>query len=494
MNPHCSITDAMDDHQLLGAALGDAESWATWRVILKAAFALPLDAAELETFHLVAGDRQPPSKRVNELWVVAGRRGGKTRMAALVASYLAGFIDHSPRLAPGETGHVLALAPSRSQAGVMRDYVGGFLHASPILRQLVQSETREEIKLSGNIAVGIHAASHRTVRGRTLAATVFDEAAFWRDETSAAPDLEIYRAILPALASTGGMLIGISSPYRQAGLLYQKHREHFGKDGDDVLVIQAPTSVLNPTLDVSIMDRARKSDPEAARSEWDAMFRADLAGLLADEWVDAAIDSSRPPELPPQRGNRYVAFTDPSGGRKDRFTLCIGHADGGVFVADVIRGRKPPFDPKDVVAEYAALCKEYGIREIHGDNYAGEWVSAAFEDAGLRYVRSELARSGLYLEAVPAFSREAVRIPDHAQLSRELRLLERRTSRTGRDSVDHPANGSDDYANALAGALWLGLRKRSTYSLAGVNGPDKPARRNSPLFSIPGGYGRPTFF
>jgi hypothetical protein len=38
-----SIDEALTDPNLLGAALGDIESWQAWRVILKAAFALPLD-------------------------------------------------------------------------------------------------------------------------------------------------------------------------------------------------------------------------------------------------------------------------------------------------------------------------------------------------------------------------------------------------------------------------------------------------------------------
>jgi hypothetical protein len=45
-------------------------------------------------------------------------------------------------------------------------------------------------------------------------------------------------------------------------------------------------------------------------------------------------------------------------------------------------------------------------------------------------------------------------------LIRELRLLERRTSRSGKDSVDHPQNGSDDHANAFAGAMYLAMRKK----------------------------------
>ena len=32
-------------------------------------------------------------------------------LAAAVASYLAAFVDHKPRLAPGEIGYVLSLSP-----------------------------------------------------------------------------------------------------------------------------------------------------------------------------------------------------------------------------------------------------------------------------------------------------------------------------------------------------------------------------------------------
>ena len=54
---------------------------------------------------------------------------------------------------------------------------------------------------------------------------ILDELAFWRDETSATPDEQTYRAILPALASIpGSILIGISSPYRRNGLLWRKYR------------------------------------------------------------------------------------------------------------------------------------------------------------------------------------------------------------------------------------------------------------------------------
>ena len=64
------------------------------------------------------------------------------------------------------------------------------------------------------------------------------------------------------------------------------------------------------------------------------------------------------------------------------------------------------------------------------------------------------------LEALPHFNRGAVSIPITRLLLRELRGLERRVHRSGKDSVDHGAHGCDDYANALCGAIYPSLSTR----------------------------------
>jgi hypothetical protein len=92
---------------------------------------------------------------------------------------------------------------------------------------------------------------------------------------------------------------------------------------------------------------------------------------------------------------------------------------------------------------------------VTGDYYAAEWTAGAFREAGAEYLQSKLVRSELYLAGLPLFTTGVVGIPNIAPLLRELRLLERRTARSGRDVVDHCVGGSDDFANALFGALHL---------------------------------------
>lgn len=100
-----------------------------------------------------------------------------------------------------------------------------------------------------------------------------------------------------------------------------------------------------------------------------------------------------------------------------------------------------------------------------------------------------MSKSQLYLEGLPAFTRGQVELPPSPVLLKELRFLERRTSRIGRDVVDHGRHGHDDHANALFGCLRL-LTKPSRGIISGhmtgagggfvIPCPPRPPRLFSP--------------
>ena len=86
----------MDDPGLFAPWFAGA-SWDGWRAVLKAAFALPMSEEERALFRTLA-DREPPSKQVRELWVIAGRRAGKDSIASLIAAHCAALFDQQHRL------------------------------------------------------------------------------------------------------------------------------------------------------------------------------------------------------------------------------------------------------------------------------------------------------------------------------------------------------------------------------------------------------------
>ncbi|TIL85777.1 MAG: hypothetical protein E5Y73_28505 [Mesorhizobium sp.] len=174
---HETIDDALADPLLLGAALGDLASWSTWRAIFRAAWGQSLTEDELDLLAELAGPaRSPPIERVRELWVLAGRRGGKSRAAALVASYVA-MQDHSAKLAPGETGFIVVMSPTKDQSKTIFNYIKAFFAASPVLRQMVVNHNSDEIELDNGVTIAVTTNSFRTVRSRSLLCAIFDETA-----------------------------------------------------------------------------------------------------------------------------------------------------------------------------------------------------------------------------------------------------------------------------------------------------------------------------
>src|SRR2546428_3175317 len=65
------------------------ESWAAWKVYLKAAFALPMTPEELTVYAKHTGRSAPPASPSREVWTIAGRRRGKSSIAALAACFVA---------------------------------------------------------------------------------------------------------------------------------------------------------------------------------------------------------------------------------------------------------------------------------------------------------------------------------------------------------------------------------------------------------------------
>jgi hypothetical protein len=368
-------------------------------------------------------------------------------------------------LTAGETGVVAIIASDRDQARNSLRYLKG-LAKHPLVAPYVAEVKRDSVTFKTGAEVRVVTASWRATRGYTFLDAVLEECAFYQDEASADPDVELLAAVRPGLLTVSDARVyAISSPYARRGILHAAVTEHWGRDGDDVLIFNGSSASFNPTLNLGTIQRAFEEDAARAASEYGSeglvSFRSDVASLFDVAALDACVVRGRY-EVPPDLSTtRYVSFVDVSGGSADSFTACVAHCEtDGLVVVDAIREWKARFDP-DVVTGYCVeLVKAYGCTTVQGDKYGAAWVTSRFARHDIQYDPAPQSKSDIYLASLPVFNSGRVQLLDLPRAISQLAQLERTTGRgTGRDVIDHPpgAGCHDDVANALAGAIVLAL-------------------------------------
>jgi hypothetical protein len=474
-----NIIQAFDDPNVFGGHFRGG-TWDAWRTFLAALFALPLAPEQIGIYQRHTGRSAPSTEPAQEAWLVCGRRAGKSLILATIAVFLAAFCDWRPFLGPGEFATIMIIARDRRQARVIKRFITGLLHAVPMLRQIIEDETAESVRVRNHVAIEIHTASFRSTRGYTIVAALLDEIAFWpTDEGRAEPDVEVINAIKPGMATIPkAMLLCASSPHARRGALWHAHRKHFGKDDDPILVWQAATRDMNSSVPQSFIDAHTADDPARAQAEYLAQFRTDVEGFVPPEIVEACVGDFH--EMLPVTDFVYSGFVDPSGGSDAAMTLAIGHKTTTPekrILIDVIREVRPPFDPAAVVKNFADLFKTYHISKVFGDHYGGEFVKEPFRKQGISYEVCKTPKSDLFRDLLPLLNSRHIILPQHDRLIAQIVGLERHVSRAGKDSIAHAPQGQDDLVNAVAGCA-AALHKSLYYSSL-YDDDDDPDGRNA---------------
>ena len=377
----------------------------------------------------------------------------------MVAAYEAVCTGAADKLAKGEEGVVCVVSPTRRQSRVVKNYVRSIFEA-PLLSQELVAEDREGFQLRNNIRIEILTGDFRSVRNFTIVCAIVDESCFFgvAEESKIRSDSELVRALKPALATTDGRIILISSPYAKKGYSYNLWKRNHGNDKGRALVWQAPSRRMNPTLPAHVVEAAMEEDRAAALAEYMAQWRDDVAGYIDVEAVESLVVPGRV-EAFRDVSREYSAFYDASGGRSDSAALAIAHveSDGnekeGKLVLDLLREWTAPHSPPRVIREAASILIDWKIRSVTADRYSAEFAASAFRTMGIGFNPSEKSKSEIYTEFLPWISGGRVELLNNQRLIQQLSNLERRTRSGGRDVVDHVAGGHDDVANAAIGAL-----------------------------------------
>ena len=453
------------------------------RAIIKAIYGLPLDDKELLTWAALNGQgvyddlgylvdvRAPfaytPGTEFEDITLILGRRWAKTSLSSFILGYEAICGGHWEHL--GRSKHQVPiflqvaqdLATARAN---LRQHILSVLESSPIGRKEIgdvkTNVTAEEIRLAkGRIIV---AAPSIKARGQSVAVAALDECGFWpSDAEAAAQDVEIERAIIPAMAQFPfRKRLKTSTPLTKQGILWMArdlgtygHRVGSPESRRKVMVLQGPTATAeNPTVTRAFLQTERDKDPEAFNREFLAQFADSITGFLSRTLLDAAVPRGLR-QRPAKPDTLYVATMDPAF-RRDTFALSIGHIEDGKFILDLLEGwrgtRDVPISPAVVMTYIAGRLKEYGIRSIVSDQYHMESLQelAEQQDFALEpFPLTNQVKKQMWGEFALMLAQGKLALLDHPDFIDECAKLEKTLTASGATQI---SGTRDDYAMCVA--------------------------------------------
>ncbi|MBI5531510.1 MAG: hypothetical protein HY898_02265 [Deltaproteobacteria bacterium] len=438
------------------------------RTVLKSFWGEPLDADELAMFRTLTGNERakPNPGGTREAWVCAGRRGGKTtRIAAPCA--VAAALDTSLRvgLAPGERLRILTIAPTIEHTRQDFHAIKGLLAVLGIPHTARDGDL--EIELSGAPVLFQSAvATALGPRSGTAGFVVIDEAALLPTTPEAVGyDKDVIASVKPALATTGGRLLVLSSPWAQAGEHYRLTVKERGKATARRVSFWGPTWIWNPSL-TEAMTHELEEDLRRWQREYAALAGATEDSYFAPTDIDAVVDTGVR-ERPPVPGQRYAAGLDVAF-RRDRTVLTIGHREYraqlsapplDVIVVDLIRVWKPtpgvPLDFDKLMAEVAAIVHRYRDPKVGRDAFASDAVLSALKQRGIASAELSMAPASQALRFDMLAQRIATsrfRLVDEPIAIEELKGLRVKLHAGGRIEIAAPnrSGAHDDCADSIA--------------------------------------------
>jgi len=326
--------------------------------------------------------RQFPRHQV--LVLALGRRSGKSRLAAIWATYDAIVGDYAGCLPPGERRYIICVASNRDQAGIVYRYIRGFFEL-PILAELVVNETSEELWLANNVCIKVLPCSSRAVRGLADSTIILDELAHYVDtEDGDQAGRRVYNALFPSLAQFGdkGKLIAISTPWGKRGIFWQVWQQA-QKGAAGMAGFRYSTGEMNPTISKEWLESQRLKEPDVFASEYEAEFQDAASALLPADAVRACVVRSE--RTPYQQGMSYLLALDPAF-TNDSFAFAVCHEEGDNserVVLDYIDRLEPPVSFVEACELAQQLSQAYGHARVITDQYCAAPLEQALREKGL---------------------------------------------------------------------------------------------------------------
>lgn len=274
-------------------------------------------------------------KERRELILVLGRRSGKSALSAIFAAYelykllRRGCPQAYYGMPSGSEIRVLAVANDKEQASIVYGDVQSHVESVDYFKSALANTTQTYMKFrtendrkkfgddgKSTISATFKSSVAKGLRGRGVMCAILDEIAFFIDDGKSSAE-RVYKALMPSLAQfspknpknkheavgpTEGRMILISSPDAKEGFFYRQYQLAMSKDrgSEDMLVIQAPTWEVNPTLDRSYYEKEYFKDPKTFMTEHGAEFSDRVRGWIEDS--SDLFECITPSRTPSERG------------------------------------------------------------------------------------------------------------------------------------------------------------------------------------------------
>jgi hypothetical protein len=267
-----------------------------------------------------------------ELILVLGRRSGKSMMSSIISAYelykliARGMPQAYYGMLPSAEIRVLCIANDKEQAEIVYGEIQNHVQHVDYFSSAVVKQTQSLMKFrtqgdaqrfkkdpnKGTISATFKSSIARGIRGRGCMACILDELAFFVDDGKSSAE-QVYRAVNPSLKQfspkdpknrrqsigpSDGRMICISSPDAKDGLFYKLYE--LSKTGSvassQMLMIQAPTWEVNPTVDEADYEVERAKDPRGFETEYGAQFSDRVRGWIqnAQDLLDCCLPNLRP--------------------------------------------------------------------------------------------------------------------------------------------------------------------------------------------------------
>ena len=436
-----------------------------------------------------------------EMWAICGIRAGKSdALASTILAYEATCGGHEYWLRRGKRAVCFLIAQDLrfarwSLPGILATLESmSFISGVGGGTRQIERVTADQIDLVNGISIMVVPPTVKAVRGFDSPVAVMDEVGIWALSTDAAnPDFEVYRQVKSRQAQfSDPKIVAISSPWVKQGMLWEIGNA--GTEGATLpcdacqgknptcpscvaareshlnrLVVHATTASLgNPLVKARWLKETQQKDPKAFDRECLARFVDALSGFLDPALLEGAVDRGEH-ERPPSPRATYVAAIDPAF-RHDAFGLCICHVDTerGVVI-DVLRrwpqpGQKHdgPLNPSTILSEVAQLITQYKLGEVVSDQYNIDTLQQLAIHAGfsIRCVQfTGESKASIYGNLQQLLNQKRLKLLDHPETLRELRVIERRNMPGGSVKIGSPRGEHDDMATVVAlaahQAVWM---------------------------------------